>query len=437
MPRKQTVKASDDISDSEVGEIFVPRVDVLSTITHRTSCTSHKRPTFNFADEEALRQAAESKDGNEHLGFHIHENNDPPPPKKKHPYHFVSYQASTSKYFARVHLNNRRNNAGSYLLGADAAYAADELNKLIGGPLNKINFHSIDDYCRARELELEASRSVGGLVTVQSVGTAKHAMGVIQQRVREAKAKIDSRKVAYGLSASQFAALSKKGDEHPVEDNTGSDSVKADNSSQQYRNEPQCNRKNNAEINAYQDENKASHHREVVRAKPKKLPSPSDLIPLESDYMHGCIVSTNMKPNHRSGIYNKGNLAIVTGASFDSITREIYYTIKSIGNNINGNNDDTEMKLCSEKEVAFAPECPILYSPTKSFDNENCVKGKILLVQTKPKLKPLYCGLESKPQADETAVFYYTIIVYSDGVRNEDFEVIEDVPSGQLKFQNK
>jgi hypothetical protein len=165
----------------------------------------------------------------------------------------------------------------------------------------------------------------------------------------------------------------------PTIGGTGTDSgtSRADNSPKQNSEESHLTRQSNAEIECInQDEGETSHHKEV-QVKPKELPSSSDLIPLESNYMHGCIVSTDMKPNHRSGIYNKGNLATVTGASFDSTTREIFYTIKP------GNNDDAETKLCSEKEVAFAPECPIVYSPTKSFDGESCVEGKVLLVQTK------------------------------------------------------
>jgi hypothetical protein len=145
-------------------------------------------------------------------------------------------------------------------------------------------------------------------------------------------------------------------------------------------------KQSNAKIEcSEQDEDGTSHHKQV-QVKPKELTSSSDLIPLESNYinMHGCIASTDMKPNHRSGICNKGKLAIVTGASFNSTTREIFYTIKP-GNNI----DDADTKLCTAKEVAFAPECPIVYSPTKSFDGENCVEGKVLLVQTKPRPKLL------------------------------------------------
>ena len=66
---------------------------------------------------------------------------------KKHTYNFVSYQASTSKYFSRVHLNDKRNNAGCYWLGADAAYASDLLNKMLSGPQNRINFGTVEDYC--------------------------------------------------------------------------------------------------------------------------------------------------------------------------------------------------------------------------------------------------------------------------------------------------
>jgi hypothetical protein len=77
-----------------------------------------------------------------------------------------------------------------------------------------------------------------------------------------------------------------------------------------------------------------------------------------------------------------------------------------------------------------------VYSPTKSFDGESCVEGKVLLVQTKPRPKPLKYGSKGGLEAVDTVVFYYTIIVYPNG-RDEGFEAIEDVSSTQLKYRSK
>lgn len=363
-----------------------------------------------------LRQAAEDESAG--IGVNIDESGSPQKRKRKHTYHFVSFQASTSKYFARVHLNNRRNNAGCYPVGADAAYAADELNKLLDGPVNRINFNSVQDYSQARDLELEAS----GL-SIEAVGTVEVVIARIQQRVNKAKADLDSNRGGYGLSASQFAALtkrnhSKEASEKAPPSRVGTtDTTKAKDASNSTQSQVQTNNRSDGN---------------EITTKPKATPKTTDLISLESDYMNGCTVMVNMKPNHRRGIYNKGNLATVIGASFDSLSRQIYYTIKPMGDD----NTETESQLCSEKEVALAPETPIVYCPSKVFDSESCVQGKVLLCQTKPRPKPLkYSSGDKDCEVDVTCLFYYTIIIYPDDTM-DNFEVIEDVPSSRIKYRS-
>jgi hypothetical protein len=91
---------------------------------------------------------------------------------------------------------------------------------------------------------------VPALLSVHSVGTAQHAIAKIQ-RVKKVKAEIDACREMYGLSASQFAALSKTN--APTIGGTGTDSgtSRADNSPKQQKQnseESHLSKQSNSEI---------------------------------------------------------------------------------------------------------------------------------------------------------------------------------------------
>lgn len=73
----------------------------------------------------------------------------------------------------------------------------------------------------------------------------------------------------------------------------------------------------------------------------------------------------------KNSVVNKGDTAIITGAHTEDETGETFYKV-----NMNNETEGTEPRLFNERELAYAMGCPILYSPSKLFDDSFvlCIK---------------------------------------------------------------
>ena len=84
----------------------------------------------------------------------------------------------------------------------------------------------------------------------------------------------------------------------------------------------------------------------------------------------GCKIWSNFSASNDGEVCRKGK---ITGASLDLSLREILYEVLC---------EDGSSSLLNDAELAYAPGCPVQYSPSSFSDNNDSLPGEVLLCLT-------------------------------------------------------
>jgi hypothetical protein len=141
------------------------------------------------------------------------EEKNPTPTKKKSSYKGVNFDTREAKFVARVQDGPVRRNMGTFVLECDAAFAVDELKKVLQGPGCKTNFPSFETYRQARALEARTARDAPSIDKIFSKVQARiAAIQNFSSQTEELKQVIRTRKkagkgVQYNKAQSKFKAM--------------------------------------------------------------------------------------------------------------------------------------------------------------------------------------------------------------------------------------
>ncbi|KAL3783792.1 hypothetical protein HJC23_000381 [Cyclotella cryptica] len=157
---------------------------------------------------------------------------------------------------------------------------------------------------------------------------------------------------------------------------------------------------------------------EVLRRNVSLEINRNELIPLQSDqtsnlpFPVGCNVWTTIKKD--GAYFLRGE---VVGVSFNFVSRELFYEIlMSEGNK----------SWFNAKELAYAPACPIYYSPDGLFDEKHSpYLGEILLCRTKPQSH--HDNLMAVKQLNGALLEEFQNLVKSKNVDSACYERIRDM----------
>lgn len=129
--------------------------------------------------EEILQAAAAQKDDTEEKDDV--EQQQPPKKKRKSAYRGVYYDKTEGKFVGRVMDGPIRRNMGVFKLETDGALAIDEFKKSLGQhDHDELNFATMEDYHKARALEIEAADD-----GTQAYGSVEQVMTKIQKRISD------------------------------------------------------------------------------------------------------------------------------------------------------------------------------------------------------------------------------------------------------------
>eukprot|EP00956_Cyclotella_meneghiniana_P028708 scaffold67753_cov66-Cyclotella_meneghiniana.AAC.1 len=104
----------------------------------------------------------------------------------------------------------------------------------------------------------------------------------------------------------------------------------------------------------------------------------SNFIALTSNQANGlafpvsCHVIFDLKLSGCDNAIVSGRMSIFAGAYINSLSHEILFEV----------NQATTLTFVKKDELAFAPSCPIKYSSACSFDNGDCLCGKVVVCNT-------------------------------------------------------
>ena len=118
----------------------------------------------------------------------------------------------------------------------------------------------------------------------------------------------------------------------------------------------------------------------------------------------GCKIWSSFQPSNSGEFFRSGK---VLGAFFHISSRELLYNVLF---------EDGCRSLLNDTELAYAPGCPVLYSPSSFRDEEDGAAGQILICRTKRSL------------------FSYSIMISTEG--SDELQLVEDIPSSQIKWRH-
>jgi len=144
----------------------------------------------------------------------------------------------------------------------------------------------------------------------------------------------------------------------------------------------------------------------------------NELIPLQPDqtsnlpFPAGCNVWASFRDDGARFLHGE-----VVGVSFNFVSRELFYEILI---------SEGYKSWFNAKELAYAPACPIYYSPSGMFDKKDSLyQGEILLCRTKP--QSLHDNLAAVKELNEALLEVFETLAKSKNVDSGCHERIRDI----------